>query len=570
MMNRHERRKQKKNLKKSSVVSRDLIKGIQFHTNKKYKEAEILYKKVLSSDPNNYDAIRHLGILNQDLQNFEGAFKLFIKAVKVNPKGFEALNNLGTIHLRNKNYDLAIKCLNKSLEIKNNYVPSINNLAGYYHKANKPKQALEFSSRSMDLQPENPMTKNQYAKALIINSRPDEAIVILEKLIEDFPENDDFKFNLSSAYREMGEFKKANKIASEGFKKNYKKIPYLLSYTSEKENKLDDKHIKYYDELLSGEEISPEDKVVIYHSFFNYFKNNKNYKKAGKYLVEGNTKQYSMKAFDIEQEKQFFMKIENIFKKEIKFKKLEKINSGVPIFICGMPRSGTTLCEQILSSHSKIDGAGELNYLAETSGIDRVILPSKNQINNFQSTLEDEKKLLAARNEYLKRLKTHSNKSATYICDKMPHNFILIGFIKLIIPEAKIIYCKRDPMDNCFSLYSHKFLELSHQYSYDQRTLIQYYKLHNEMMNFWLSKYKRDIFILDNEELVNNQEKISKKLIEFCGLRWEEDCLEFYKTKRQVRTASIQQVRNPINNKSIGAWKKYENYLSEMVDELNK
>ena len=126
-----------------------------------------------------------VGILNQDLQNFEGAFKLFIKAVKVNPKGFEALNNLGTIHLRNKNYDLAIKCLNKSLEIKNNYVPSINNLAGYYHKANKPKQALEFSSRSMDLQPENPMTKNQYAKALIINSRLDEAIAILEKLIEE-------------------------------------------------------------------------------------------------------------------------------------------------------------------------------------------------------------------------------------------------------------------------------------------------------------------------------------------------------------------------------------------------
>ena len=112
-------------------------------------------------------------------------------------------------------------------------------------------------------------------------------------------------------------------------------------------------------------------------------------------------------------------------------------------------------------------------------------------------------------------------------------------------------------------------MEVSHQYSYNQKMLVQYYKLHQDLMKFWFEKHADGIFILDNEELVNNQEIMSKKLIEHCELEWEEQCLDFYKNKRQVRTASIEQVRKPINNKSIGAWKKYEDYLSEMLSELN-
>ena len=151
--------------------------------------------------------------------------------------------------------------------------------------------------------------------------------------------------------------------------------------------------------------------------------------------------------------------------------------------------------------------------------------------------------------------------------DKLPHNFIFIGLIKLILPEAKIIYCKRNPLDNCYSLYTHKFIDMSHQYSYDQAMLGKYYLLHKDLMRFWLEKFE-DIFTLDNEKLVNNQENITKELIKYCNLDWEEDCLSFHNTKRQVRTASIEQVRQPINKKSIGAWKKYEPYLSELISTL--
>ena len=151
--------------------------------------------------------------------------------------------------------------------------------------------------------------------------------------------------------------------------------------------------------------------------------------------------------------------------------------------------------------------------------------------------------------------------------DKLPHNFIFIGFIKLILPEAKIIYCKRNPMDNCYSLYTHKFIDMSHQYSYDQIMLGNYYLLHVDLMKFWLDRFK-DIFVLDNEKLVNNQEIMSKEIIKYCKLDWEKECLNFHNTRRQVRTASIEQVRQPINKKSIGAWKKYEPYLTELISKL--
>ena len=567
-MNRHERRKLKKQNKINSNVNKDLVEGIKFHSTKDYDNAQKLYEKALASDARNYDALRHMGILYQDQKEFKKAYDYFLEAVKINPNGFEALNNLGTIHIQNKNYELALKCFNQSLRLNSDYIPTINNLAGSYHRLNEPKKALDFATKAFLMQPQNPLTKNQYAKALVINNKPEEAIKILKEISEAYPESDDFKFNLSSAYREIGNFKEANEIAKKGFEENFKKIHYLLSYTADKKNKLKDKHINYYNSLLSTEETSSEDKVVISHSLFAYFKNLQDYKKAGGYLVEGNKQQYLAREFDLDKEKIFFDRIKNIFSKKKILRIDTNIKNKIPIFICGMPRSGTTLCEQILSSHTKIEGAGELNYLAEESGIIKLIHPSKEQIDKIEECTNNSDQLFSARKNYISRLSVHGKDKTRYICDKMPHNFILIGFIKLILPEAKIIYCKRDPIDNCFSLYSHKFLELSHQYSYDQKVLAQYYKMHQDLMNFWLKKYNDSIYVLDNEKLVNNQEDVSKELVQFCNVDWEEDCLNFYKLKRQVRTASIEQVRTPINKKSIGAWKNYKNYLSELVSGL--
>ena len=145
-MNRHERRRQKKSNKLNQTVNPDLLQGIKLHTNKNFKEAEALYNRALLSEPTNYEALRHLGILCQDLKEYERAYNYFMQALKTNPKGFQALSNLATIHMLNKNYDLAHKCLMNSFKINSNYVPTINNLASYYHKVHESKNALHMQN----------------------------------------------------------------------------------------------------------------------------------------------------------------------------------------------------------------------------------------------------------------------------------------------------------------------------------------------------------------------------------------------------------------------------------------
>ena len=566
-MNRHERRKQKKEKGNISALQNELLKAIQLHVNKDFRNAELLYQQIIAKEPDNYDALRHMGILKQDIGNYEEAYNHYLKCVKLRPNGFEALNNLGAIHIRNKNYPFAQKCFEKANSINKNYVPVINNLASLFHKLQNKESALEFSTKALSLQPDNPITKNQHAKALILNSKLEEAIQILEQCYAENQNDNDTALNLSTAYKEYGDFEKANKIIKQLFIRDFKNITNLVAYTGDKKNSLDDKHIEYYEDLLKQDKLLTDEKVLIHHAFFNNFKNQKKYNEAGKYLVDGNNLQYGIKPFDIANEKLIFDKIKSLFlqKRELNIREEAKL---IPIFVCGMPRSGTTLCEQILSSHSNIDGAGELNYLTEVSGLGNIITPDQKGLKSLENLISNEKIALKARREYLKSLGSLNTKNVRYICDKMPHNFVLIGLIKLILPESKIIYCKRDPIDNCFSLYSHKFTELSHQYSYDQKTLAQYYKLHTSLMDVWIKNYKNSIFVLDNEELVNNQEKISKELIDFCDLEWEDQCLEFHKSKRQVRTASIEQVRQPINKRSIGAWKNYEKYFDELVTEL--
>tara|TARA_Y100000768_G_scaffold103946_1_gene76030 strand:- start:1032 stop:2741 length:1710 start_codon:yes stop_codon:yes gene_type:complete len=565
-MNRQLRRRQQKENNKNNNFRNKLIKAIELHTSKNFTEAERIYFELDRSFPNNYDVIRHIGILAQDTGKLEKAYNFFQQAIKLNKKGYEALNNLGAIHVLNKNQNLALKCFEKSIQIQPNYVPSINNIAGLYHRLHNREKALYFSKKALSLQPRNVLAKNQYAKALILDDRVEEGINIFREICEEYPERPDFKANLATALKEIGEFEESKNIINSCFNNDFKRLDFFAPFASDKKNKLNEEQINYYEEQLSNKDISDDDKILISHTFFTYYKNNKNFEKSGKFLELSNNLQYNLKDFDINKEIFLFDTMQKFFVKK-SFNPRKNKNSIKPIFICGMPRSGTTLCEQILSTHTKISGAGELSELIKFCGLENIIQTDKKKLIEFSKNLENDDFLQDVREQYLEYLNKFVKKGELHVTDKLPHNFVLIGFIKLILPEAKIIYCKRDPIDNCFSLYSHKFVDISHQYSYNQKMLGEYYKLHKNLMNFWFNVYD-DIFVLDNEKLVNNQEMISKELINFCGLKWEKACLSFHKTKRQVRTASIEQVRQPINNKSIGAWKSYEPYLSKLISTL--
>ena len=236
------------------------------------------------------------------------------------------------------------------------------------------------------------------------------------------------------------------------------------------------------------------------------------------------------------------------------------------IFILGMPRSGTTMVEQIIANHRKVYGAGELKDITE---IIRENFLVDNKI-KFPGKLniKDEAFFSNMGRKYIENLERF-NVSENYITDKAPLNFRWIGLIKLILPKSKIIHCTRNPKDNCLSLFKNIFEGQLH-FSYTLEEAGKYYKLYQNLMEFWKQLLPDFIYDISYEKLVENQETESRKLLDFCNLDWDKDCLTFYKNKRGIITASFAQARKPIYKSSVKLWKRYESELLPLFEVLGK
>ena len=231
-----------------------------------------------------------------------------------------------------------------------------------------------------------------------------------------------------------------------------------------------------------------------------------------------------------------------------------------------MPRSGTTLVEQVIASHSLVAGAGEIHYLSEI--INNSILDDQ-KFNKLKILDEMVKSNNFIYEQYNNLIKFHNFKSEI-ITDKAPQNFLWIGFIKIFFPGSKIIHCSRNPKDTCLSIFKNYFSSKTMYWAYDQKSIAEYYVLYSNLMDFWKSKFKDDIYEASYEKIVNSPETEVKKMISFCGLEWEAECLNFYKNKKTpVQTVSISQASKPIYNTSINSNEFYVKYLSEMFNILD-
>jgi len=243
----------------------------------------------------------------------------------------------------------------------------------------------------------------------------------------------------------------------------------------------------------------------------------------------------------------------------------EACSSDVPIFVLGMPRSGTTLTEQIIASHPDVHGAGELPDL-----LDIAKNPGGTGDSDYPRSLsgitQAELKIMGER--YVAGLKER-NPEAAHITDKMPANFNCLGLIHLMLPNAKIIHVKRNPVDTCLSNFSKLFGHKAQPQSYDLSEIGHYYRNYAKMMERWREVLPEGSFYeVQYEELVADNEHQARALIDYCGLDWDDACLNFHKTKRIVRTASITQVRQPIYKTSVERWRKYEAHLGPLLEAL--
>jgi hypothetical protein len=289
------------------------------------------------------------------------------------------------------------------------------------------------------------------------------------------------------------------------------------------------------------------------------------FERAWEYYREGNSKQRAEVAYDPVQTEVLNDRVIAAFSADFLASRADVgLGDRAPIFILGLPRSGSTLLEQILASHSQVEGTSELSYITRVAnslnrnGADSINYPEAvRELGpaNFRALGED----------YLAHARVHRRAGAPRFIDKMPNNFPHVGFLSLILPNARIIDARRHPLDACLSCYRQLFAK-GQNFTYDLTEIGEYYLQYQRMMDHWEHVLPGRVLTVQYEEVVADFESQVRRLLEFCGLPWDGACLRFWESDRPVRTPSAEQVRRPIYDHSVGHFRHYEHRLGELID----
>tara|TARA_A100001011_G_scaffold32984_1_gene31613 strand:+ start:2746 stop:4383 length:1638 start_codon:yes stop_codon:yes gene_type:complete len=511
--------------------------------------------KFLKKNPKNYQLIYLIGLSYLNLQNYTEAEKYFDKLLYVHKKP-EIFYIQANIHKQLKKYDSAINYFEEAIQLNPNFSEAYNNLGNTKKRVGKIDEAISCFKKAIELKENNIEAHLNLANVYKENRYFNEIIKIYEKILS-FNQNDvKTLYNLGSTYLFLGDISKGKYYFEKIIKINKNHIPSYRNYISVTKIAKKNEIFKQL-ELLNEDIFSDDDKVLFYDALSKGYFDQENDQLAFKYLEKSNSLKKKNSKFSFEKTEIQFKDIKNFFKNidniNIKFKDTLKSR---PIFIIGMPRSGTTLIEQILSSHSQIHGAGELDFLPKI--IDKLGIQKPQNLESFFTQI---------RNLYYEQIIKISNDH--YIIDKLPVNYRWVGFIINALPEAKIIHIERNPMAVCWSNYKTSFVDSGMDFNLSQQDIAKYYSLYFDLMNFWKSKYTSNILNIDYENFVNDFEKNSKEILNFLDLKWENQIKNYDKNTRPVTTASFQQIREGIKKNTSLAWKKYSNYLTPMQETLN-
>ena len=534
----------------SNNFHKEKKKLITFFNKKKFLDVVRNGTKLLRQLPNNTQIIRMLGISSIHIQNFVDAEKYFKKLllIEINAENYYILGN---IQKKNKKFHDAVLSFENAIKINPKFSEAHNNLGNTKKSLNKKVEAIYHYKKAIDLKNDNIAALISLSTILKENNNYKELIKVYEKILNLDPKNIKTLYNLGTAHLFLGNASKAREYFENTIKIDPLNIPAFRNYVSTLKIDETNRIFKIF-KNLNFSTLKYENKVLLLDALSKcYFDMNK-FENAFNYLDKCNLLKKENSNFSMNEQKNIFKKIKYLF---------SDMNNGVlefndkiqstPIFIVGMPRSGTSLLEQILSTHSKIYGAGELNYLQKI--IDK-------------SGLEKPKNIRSYFNEIRKYYYSQISKISNYdfIIDKLPSNFRWIGFIIESFPEAKIIHLKRNPMAVCWSNYKNFFLDNGLDFNLNQRDVAEYYSMYLNLMEFWRAKYKKNILEIQYEIFVKNFEVNTKKILDYLNLPWEDQLLQYQKNNRPVTTASHQQVREKIKMNTSEEWKKYKNYLEPM------
>lgn len=498
------------------------ILSIVFEKTGKIPESLIAIKKIVNISPQDPLAHYNLGNTYGKLADFSKAEESYKKAISLKPNFPEAYYNLGTIFENNLKLEEAEKYYKQAIALKPDFANAYNNLGIVLEELRKFNESEICYKKIIALEPNFAEAYHNLGNNLEQQGKLKDAQISYEKAIIINP-------GLAKTHRQLSSIKKFDK---------YDDQYHLLQ------------------KLYLDKNISDEQLCHVNFSLAKIYEDLENFEKAFKHFEEGNRIQKKLLNYNIKQDIELFNQIKLSFKQfEKNVHSIRRNKSDIiPIFIVGMPRSGTTLVEQIISSHSKVSGLGELPFVLQFG------LKITTGLLEFNSET-----VLKFRNNYLEKIKNFTENSLIFT-DKMPQNFLYIGLIMATFPEAKILHIKRNTAAVCWANYKQWFKSKDLSYSYSINDTIKYYNLYEDLMNFWKKSFNNKIYEVDYESLTVNHEDEIKKLIKYLDLNWEEGCLSPEKNKRAVTTASNKQIRNKIFKGSSQKWKNYKPFLNGAFD----
>lgn len=506
----------------------DLYKGIRHVKAGRLKLAEEAYKNVIKRDKNNIDALRLLGLLAFKTKDYNIAERLFIRVLELDPTFSLAWDNLAKLFRIQNKLSKSIPAFENLIKLDPDNFEALVSLGTVYIKLSKYYEGINLYEKSLKIKPENPRVYLSLGHALKTVGEREKSETAYHNAIKYFPFS-------GEAYWSLANLKT--------YKFSQKEISNM--------------------ELSINKNMHPNELIQMHFALGKAYESNNQFEKSFNHYREGNWLQRKQIKYNAEDYKISIDEIIDFFKNNNDiFKSKSSLNNDDPIFILGLPRSGSTLIEQILSSHSLIEGTQELpNIMAisrdiklidQNNGYPKNLLAINSSVfNDFGQKYIDETRW--------------ARSSKPFFIDKMPNNFVHIGLIKLILPNAKIIDARRNPMDSCFSCFKQYFAKGQH-FTYDLDDIARYYKDYLRLMNFWNELFPGEIFTINYEDVINEPNQKITELLSFCNVEFEDSCLNFHKSKRPVKTASSEQVRQPMYKTGLDYWKNYRNNLDILIN----
>ena len=433
--------------------------------------------------------------------------------------------------LQNKDFETAKQLYAEILKSNPNNAQALHYYGVIEAEKNQNDSGLHYMEKSLSIEPGNPVFNHNIAGFYSRHG-------LVEKAIHHFRQAIQFKPDYGEAYQGLTE-----------------------SMLCKNESAL----LKKIEKQLRLNKTPSSQKVFLHFSAAKICADSENYDLAFSHYKQANKLKGA--SFDIERDKEETQaKVKYFNENWVTANKEFGLYDHAPIFIVGMPRSGSTLTEQILATHTSVFSVGEIN---DIESIAKTLKEkTKNKLADpFFLSETSAMDLLGLGLSYLKKFKFRSE-NKEYFIDKNPLNFKHIGLILLMFPNAKIIHTNRNPLDTCLSCYFQNFTS-DQDYSFNLANLAAFYNNYQLLMDHWKKQFPDKIFELSYEQLVSQQEKVTKELLNFCELPWESQCLDFHKTERQIKTVSKFQVRQPIHKKAVQKWKHYETHIQQLIKDLN-